>query len=96
MTYQQGTARPHAEGREVSVKRYSVKGSWCTDTEITWSECEMVEAAAYDAEVARRRGLLAALRELIRCEDEAVYHSVSHHEAIAAARKALAAAGGQP
>ena len=44
--------------------------------------------------IAAAPALLAALRELIRCEDEAVYHSVSHHEAIAAARKALAAAGG--
>lgn len=44
--------------------------------------------------IAAAPALLAALRELIRCEDEAVYHSVSHHEAIAAARKALAAAEG--
>ena len=45
----------------MSVKRYSVKGSWCTDTEIAWGECEMVEAAAYDA----------ALRELAECRRDA-------------------------
>ena len=61
---------------------------------LTSKETDNMDTNHTPALIAAAPALLAALRELIRCEDEAVYHSVSHHEAIAAARKALAAAGG--
>lgn len=41
-------------------------------------------------ELRKRRDMLyAALAELIRCEDEAAYHSVAHLDALAAARRVL-------